>query len=217
MLIQKKLYALILSFLLSIMLLFVPRIGNAETVVHTDRTRHASQRTVPIHPPTQPDEYASSAESPPASSSPAETTLPTPNVSPLQTPEASPPKSITPDIPITAPSTDTSNISQPSSYLLPTATQRVSTPHYTGTPHPMTYEEALNYQSKYPKEILTSNFKTKDKYGNKNVERIFDLMGKKGFVNSGPILSTVSDMSALRLCINYGFANDPKPPEIVLA
>ena len=82
---------------------------------------------------------------------------------------------------------------------------------------PMPYEEALRYQQAHGKDIVVSNYTTKDKYGNKNTERIFDFLGKKGFVNSGGSISGISNTSALRLTVNYGFANDPEPPSVSLS
>lgn len=82
---------------------------------------------------------------------------------------------------------------------------------------PMTYEEALRYQQAHNKDIIVSNYNTKDKFGNKNTERIFDFLGKKGFVNSGSSISGISNTSALRLTVSYGFANDPTPPTVTLS
>ena len=87
----------------------------------------------------------------------------------------------------------------------------------SGSFKPMTYEEALRYQQAHSKDIIVSNYKTKDKYGNNNTERIFDFLGKKGFVNSGGSISGISNTSALRLTVNYGFANIPEPPSVTLS
>ena len=83
-------------------------------------------------------------------------------------------------------------------------------------PMPMTYAQAVLYQKQHQKEIYISDYRTKDKFGNKNTQRVFDLMGKYGFSNSGGSLSGVADITELRLSICYGFSNENIRPYVVL-
>lgn len=77
----------------------------------------------------------------------------------------------------------------------------------------MSYEKALQYQAKYPKEIFVSNRKCKDAYGQKNVERFFNMLKKSGVSHSGgSAIVGKRTGTFLNLLINYGFKNIESEP-----
>ena len=77
----------------------------------------------------------------------------------------------------------------------------------------MTYEKALQYQSKYPKEIFVKNEKCKDVYGEKNIERFFNMLKKSGVAHSGSyVVGGKGNSTSINLLINYGFKNIKSEP-----
>ena len=80
------------------------------------------------------------------------------------------------------------------------------------TPAPMSFQEAERYSKKFSDDITYHTNKTKDKFGNKNRERIFDFLNKKGLYHSGSTLTGVGDTSAIRFSVDYGFENIPSAP-----
>lgn len=76
------------------------------------------------------------------------------------------------------------------------------------TNRPMTYNQALLYQQRYPKEIYVSNYKDKDEFGNKSYYRRFDLLGDDGVGHSGNTIVGVGDRTWLRFTIKYGFESE---------
>ena len=77
----------------------------------------------------------------------------------------------------------------------------------------MSYEKALQYQAKYPNEIFVRNEKCKDAYGEKNVERFFNMLKKNGVGHSGgSSVGGKGKRTFLNLLINYGFKNIESEP-----
>lgn len=74
----------------------------------------------------------------------------------------------------------------------------------------MSYNEALKYQSLHAKEVFIFNEKVKDIYGEKNVCRYFNLLGKDGVGHNGNAFA--ADRSFINFLVNYGFENIPQEP-----
>ena len=78
-------------------------------------------------------------------------------------------------------------------------------------PLPMSYKQALLYQSKHKNDIIITTEGTKDSLGNKAKAIFFDFMGKGGFVNAGNSL-VAADYTALRLYISFGYDTNITAP-----
>jgi hypothetical protein len=76
----------------------------------------------------------------------------------------------------------------------------------------MTYEQALKYQGLNSEEVFVSNEKVKDAYGQKNIKRYFNLLGKNGLAHSGNTILGVGDSTFINLLMNYGIANMNEEP-----
>ena len=80
------------------------------------------------------------------------------------------------------------------------------------TPSPMTFQEAEKYCKNFSNDIIYHTFKTKDKFGNKNRQRLFDFLNKNGLYHSGSTITGAGNTSAIRFSIDYGFENISSPP-----
>ena len=76
----------------------------------------------------------------------------------------------------------------------------------------MTYQEALSYQSMHADTVFIVNDKVKDAYGEKNICRYFDLLGKNGVIHSGNTMAGIPSTTYINLFLNYGFENIPSEP-----
>lgn len=76
----------------------------------------------------------------------------------------------------------------------------------------MTYEQALKYQGLNDEEVFVSNVRVKDVYGQKNIRRYFNLLGKNGLAHSGNTILGVGASTFINLLINYGIANMDEEP-----
>ncbi len=79
-------------------------------------------------------------------------------------------------------------------------------------PSPMTFQEAERYSKRYPNDITYHTTKIKDRFGNKNRDRIFDFLNEKGLYHSGSTITGVGDTSAIRFSVDYGFENISSTP-----
>lgn len=79
-------------------------------------------------------------------------------------------------------------------------------------PKPMDYDNAVLYQIKNSKDIVSHKYTQKDTDGNKKKLRIFDFLKNEGLYHSGNTLAGVADRSSLRLQLNYGFEGKVQKP-----
>ena len=87
-----------------------------------------------------------------------------------------------------------------------------STDYNYRTPSPMSFQEAERYSKRFPREITFHTQRIKDKFGNKNRDRIFDFINTKGLYHSGSTITGVGDTSAIRFSVDYGFENITSTP-----
>lgn len=86
----------------------------------------------------------------------------------------------------------------------------------TSLPEPMSLSEAQQYAAKYSNEVFYKEYKVKDKFGNKNRDRVFDLLRRGGVNHTGNSIVGVANRTALRLTMQYGVVNSNTKPYVVI-
>lgn len=77
----------------------------------------------------------------------------------------------------------------------------------------MTWDEALQYQKQYPKDFFVKKQKMKDAYGEKNINRYFNMLQKNGVAHSGGSFAGGKGRTTfINLILDYGFPNIPSEP-----